>query len=153
MRAKQHTLVLLLRGQRLIYLRVICLRRCRTMGRHQFTLQVESLLTRLWGDQHTTSQQTEAQRHLKSSPIKTRSRGAPGTTTEEKEAVLWPDTSQTASPTSCEMVSNKQPETETATTFHRASSTSKTLDHTSHRQVADELKNKKEQIVKLQGIL
>ena len=122
--ARLHMLVLRPQGLNRTYRRAICPLLCTA------TNQAKARATLVWHPSkvqvghRTTNQLPEARHHRRSSPIKPKPTEAVDTATVLLAAPS-PETSPTASPTSCETES-KQLETETATTCHKASSTSKT---------------------------
>lgn len=146
--ARQHTLVLRPQGLNRTYRRAICPLLCTA------TNQAKARATLVWQPskvqvgQRTTNQLPVAQHQHRSSPIKLKSKEVLHTATVLLVAPS-PETSPTASPTSCETES-KQPETETATTCHKASSTSKTTKGLTYPlQAAGAPRNKREPTARL----
>ena len=146
--ARQHMLVLRPQGLNRIYRRAICPLHCTATNQAKARATLVWQPSRVQVDQRTTNQPTEAQLHRKSSPIKTKSKEALDTAMVLLAAPS-PETSPTASLTSCE-TENKQPEIETATTCHKASSTSKTTKGLTYPPQAEGAsRNKREPTVRL----
>lgn len=122
--ARLHTPVL--RPQGLIvnrtYRRAICPLLCKATNQAKARATLVRDLSKVQVGHRTTHQLPVAQPHRKSSPIKLKSREALDMV---HQAAPSPETSPMASLTSYDP-ENKQPETETATIYHKASSTSKT---------------------------
>lgn len=122
--ARLHTPVLRPQGLNRTYRRAICPLLCKATNQAKARATLVRDLSKVQVGHRTTHQLPVAQPQRKSSPIKLKSREALDMGMVH-QAAPSPETSPTASLTSCE-TETKQPETETATTCHKASSTSKT---------------------------